>query len=95
MSNTLDFEKPILELENKVQELEKLALENMVDLSDEFAGPIHIDSSAICTCKESLSISENTATVAIPNSLHDLIILRAISPLFAMSIFLNIDLVTS
>ena len=52
--------------------------------------PIQTASSANITCKLSLSASEYTATVFIPNSLAALIILTAISPLLAISIFLNI-----
>ena len=55
------------------------------------AGPIHTASSASLTCNDSLSASEYTATVDTPNSLAALIILTAISPLFAISIFLNIN----
>ncbi|MTI71024.1 MAG: acetyl-CoA carboxylase carboxyltransferase subunit alpha [Firmicutes bacterium] len=35
MSNDLEFEKPIIELENKIGELEKFSKENEVDLSNE------------------------------------------------------------
>ncbi|MTI68291.1 MAG: acetyl-CoA carboxylase carboxyltransferase subunit alpha [Firmicutes bacterium] len=35
MSNNLEFEKPIIELENKIGELEKFSKENQVDLSNE------------------------------------------------------------
>ena len=47
-------------------------------------------SSAKRTCIDSESTSEWTATVEIPHSLQALIILTAISPLFAIKIFLNI-----
>ena len=45
-----------------------------------------IASSANVLCNEFLSASEYTATVLIPISLHALIILTAISPLFAINI---------
>ena len=47
-------------------------------------------SSASRTCIESESTSECTATVEIPHSLQALTILTAISPRFAINIFLNI-----
>ena len=50
------------------------------------AGPIQIASSASLVCIASLSASEYTATVFIFISLHALIILTAISPLFATNI---------
>ena len=54
------------------------------------AGPTHTLSSAILTCIAVSSASECMATVFISSSLHALNILRAISPLFAIRIFLNI-----
>ena len=53
------------------------------------AGPTHTASSANLTCKLSLSALEYTATVFIPISLQVRIILNAISPRFAINIFLN------
>jgi hypothetical protein len=56
------------------------------------AGPILYASSALFTCTERGSSSENTATDFIPSSLQARTTLRAISPLFAIRILL-IDLV--
>src|SRR5690606_23358642 len=53
-------------------------------------GPIHTASSANLTCRLSASAVEYTATVLIPISLQVLITRKAISPLFAINIFLNI-----
>jgi hypothetical protein len=50
---------------------------------------MHTASSAKRTCRLSLSAVEYTATVGIPISLHVRMMRNAISPLFAMSIFLN------
>src|SRR5882672_8992142 len=50
---------------------------------------MHTDSSAIFTCMLVLSGSEWTATVLMPISLHARITRTAISPRFAMRIFLN------
>ena len=52
--------------------------------SPTLAGPIHTASSASLTWRLSLSASEYTATVFIPSSFAALIILTAISPLFAI-----------
>jgi hypothetical protein len=49
-------------------------------------------SSAKRTCKLSLSAVEKTATVFIPISLQVRMIRKAISPLFAINIFLNMNL---
>ena len=48
------------------------------------------DSSAICAWREVLSAVEYTATQRMLSSLHALIIRTAISPLLAISTFLNI-----
>ena len=53
-------------------------------------GPIHTASSAKRTCKLSRSAVEKTATVLMPISLQVRMMRNAISPRFAMSIFLNI-----
>src|SRR5690606_32384073 len=54
------------------------------------AGPMHTASSASSTCSAPASASEYTATVAMPMRRAVLITLQAISPLFAIRIFLNI-----
>src|SRR5215472_16516248 len=51
---------------------------------------MHTASSAKRTCRESRSTSEWTATVLMPSSLQAQMILVAISPRFAIRIFLNI-----
>src|SRR5678815_311413 len=51
---------------------------------------MHTDSSANRTWSPVASAVECTATVRIPSSRHARMILRAISPRFAMRIFLNI-----
>ncbi|BAO54797.1 hypothetical protein NMS_0788 [Nonlabens marinus S1-08] len=52
-------------------------------------GPIQTASSANFTCRLSASAVEYTATVLIPISLQVRITRRAISPRFAINIFLN------
>src|SRR5258706_6269034 len=54
------------------------------------AGPMHTDSSAALTWRESRSASEWTATVATPSSLHAAMMRSAISPRLATRTFLNI-----
>src|SRR4026209_2737987 len=55
------------------------------------AGPMQTSSSANFTCRESLSASEWTATVRIPSSRQAHTMRRAISPLLAIRIFLNMS----
>lgn len=55
-------------------------------------GPIQTASSANSVCIASLSASEYTATVLIPNSRQARMILTAISPRFAINTFENICL---
>src|SRR5262245_45887835 len=57
-----------------------------------FAGPMQTSSSANLTWSESLSTSEWTATVRMPSSLQAQMMRSAISPRFAMRIFLNMPL---
>jgi len=52
------------------------------------AGPMLYASSALFTCTDRVSSSENTATDFIPSSLHARTTRRAISPLFAIRILL-------
>jgi hypothetical protein len=52
---------------------------------------MQIASSANFTCSEFLSASLYTATVRMPISLHALMTRNAISPLFAIKTFRNID----
>src|SRR5262245_16668513 len=56
-----------------------------------FAGPMQTSSSANFTWSESLSTSEWTATVRTPSSLQAQMMRSAISPRFAIRIFLNMD----
>src|SRR6267142_1321428 len=53
-------------------------------------GPMHTAWSAKRTCRPWASASENTATVLTPSSLQAQMTRRAISPRFAIRIFLNI-----
>src|ERR1700758_2329638 len=57
--------------------------------SEAAAGPMGYASSALRTCKEARSTSEYTATEGMPNSRQARITLTAISPRFAIRIFLN------